>query len=859
MYFAIGTPKVYRTGQDDVIAVRTSPKGTVVIVLTQSEVQLWAAGGHRMRIGVEKLAKRDGTPLGVVWREDGLACCVYSDTGVLTAFEIGLGVSSTDHTTLSTAPTVSYPAVVGVDLPESKELFVNVAAARFVGRSTLKIAEYGSILAACADEECLFVSTDTGEFLTILWKFVGPASMLTTLSSSMGYAYGKGEGGHDGSRWRSDPAPLCLLSVGKVSALVAELTPPSLPTPPTPSLAPLSDFTPETGLGESMTGIPPIPTSFTSLSLLRPGQFIATVTDTPSLCLFEIVSFAYDGNVAPEGLSSSAKLPCLRFSAVSARECAAHILKEMSPHTALPLGIEKTCSMVVKGCSHGLKGLNGRRHVATLNRKRGLLAVSYGGRVVLHDVNQPVHKSATLTMEYWGWKTSDIGHVVEMVWTADQEALAVIYAKRGVALFHWSGVSLMTTLQRNSNMEASMGPPGSGSGPSTPLSRYSATKFSCIAFDADAYHIMLGFGSKVLQVELAKSLVASTPAATRGPHVSLNTWKGILLFRHPDLDVLKDNWDSLCPPECYTTAYGPMRFTAFSEDGQHCVVVGVRGCALYNARLKRWRLWAVQEQEAELEVVAPPCWISSVAVCLPARDTTARHASHQTSFASRPQNASSPVNVDPYSHSLRSTGFPGPSTGVSVSPKKSGLLAKGGFVGVSPNASAALSASSSSLPLPAAAQAAGGNAQPQQRAPPPAAFGPTQFLPRDYYRSFHGQASTDLPDRESYARSGRTMSSHVEPMPPPPLCGDAAPEARRSGQTPPSVPLGGGGGGGGGTSRIAYCLHFYPRFHLDRGSLLLKIPLDNKPILVDSAACRQTGSDGCYSLVVLDESGKVWF
>eukprot|EP01064_Diplonema_japonicum_P023433 TRINITY_DN33862_c0_g1_i1.p1 TRINITY_DN33862_c0_g1~~TRINITY_DN33862_c0_g1_i1.p1 ORF type:complete len:1195 (+),score=253.97 TRINITY_DN33862_c0_g1_i1:100-3684(+) len=252
-------------------------------------------------------------------------------------------------------------------------------------------------------------------------------------------------------------------------------------------------------------------------------------------------------------------------------------------------------------------------HKAALNSRKGLLAVSRGCVVVLHDLYSPLHKKASLSLESWGWYEKHLGNIETMTWSPDEEVLAVGYSKRGFAVFHWTGACVMTSLPRS----------GCNDQTSTHVtSSLLSTGTTTLVWDQHGYHLTLSCGGsqeRILQMEFAKSAMIAAPTLNRGPQVMLSSKKSVWIFRHPDLDYLKDNWELLTLPPVYYNVNCPIRYVAMSVDGQHIVVCGHRGCVLYNVQLKKWKLFGVQEQEAEIEVVASPVWCTNTVVCLPTK------------------------------------------------------------------------------------------------------------------------------------------------------------------------------------------------------------------------------------------------
>ncbi|KAJ9473535.1 hypothetical protein DIPPA_29561 [Diplonema papillatum] len=626
MYFAFGPPKVFSVRGGDVVWLETSPRGGVMALLTAYSVQLWGMGQHRLCVGLAETDADLGTLEHAEWRKDGRRFCVVTSKAVLLTFDVTPvarpgSVESDDpspwkgHDTdreiepykIDHGPATFTPTIDWAVSDTTNQSTGAVHKPTLSLKSTLPIP-HGTWTALCSDPQRLYVATSCGNLLVLGWGGAAETALLQVISVA-----GLSDGLSTPTSYnRRDSHSLTPLA----GASTPNLGPQGLKASGSQaSMASLS--TTEAVLEQSIMGKDFHPVGHDAAvpdpcvrqwSGARGGLSSASLASAPAEPLVdpstpESSTFAR-GNVVETLHCSLCKVNEL---AATMGDGTIVVMRLLSGTAGTPLVHEFTGSRTapIPGIAPG--------HRSALNSRKALLAVSHGAKVVLHDLYSPLHKKAVLSLELWGYTADDVGAVASLRWSPDEEVLAVGYAEKGLAVFHWTGACLMTTLPR------------CGEGPTS--SHVASCMLKCapvaLAWDPLGYHLLVSFGAaaagKLAQLEFAKSAVLSCPSVNRGPRVVLVTSKSVLLFRHPDLDFLKDNWEPLSPPPVYAEANGPIRYASVSADGQHFCVVGARGCALYQAPLKKWRLFSVADQEQELDVVAAPVWCSNTVICLPAR------------------------------------------------------------------------------------------------------------------------------------------------------------------------------------------------------------------------------------------------
>eukprot|EP01062_Namystynia_karyoxenos_P075221 TRINITY_DN7243_c0_g1_i1.p1 TRINITY_DN7243_c0_g1~~TRINITY_DN7243_c0_g1_i1.p1 ORF type:complete len:1206 (+),score=338.35 TRINITY_DN7243_c0_g1_i1:92-3709(+) len=290
-----------------------------------------------------------------------------------------------------------------------------------------------------------------------------------------------------------------------------------------------------------------------------------------------------------------------------------------------------------------------------LNGRRRLVALcGEGATVELRCATDLSDRRATLSLEHLGWGRPALGHARLLRWSADEDVLVCAFEARGLALWHWSGVLLHTSLLRGGagalltpQHRPSVHPRQAAAAPAESSAATTGgynhqTSVACVEWGACGYVLFVvpqKRPDRLLQLDLIKAAVATSPAQNRGPHVLLASPRGVWLFRHSDADFAQGSWEPVPAPPAYAEVNYPLRYAACSDDGSQICVAGRRGCALYSRPLRRWRIFGVQEQEQEVEVTAAPIWCSNLVICLPSRAPPSRRdageAAHELLFYPR--------------------------------------------------------------------------------------------------------------------------------------------------------------------------------------------------------------------------------
>ena len=217
----------------------------------------------------------------------------------------------------------------------------------------------------------------------------------------------------------------------------------------------------------------------------------------------------------------------------------------------------------------------------------------------------------------WCEDTRLLEGVVAMRWSGDEETIAVGFRKRGIAVLHHSGACIMSSFTRYDWSTTS------GRSVHRPLF---PSGCQCLAWDQEGHRL---FGTEPEQKSFTASRfgrLARTmdPAENAKSSICLFEADSISFFHASDSDGIAENWETVRLPTDYSKENFPIRFCSVTGDGQHAAVSGTNGCALYNRKLRRWKLFGVRSQEKAIVAVACPCWVQNTCLALPVRNITRR-------------------------------------------------------------------------------------------------------------------------------------------------------------------------------------------------------------------------------------------
>eukprot|EP01065_Artemidia_motanka_P028749 TRINITY_DN3435_c0_g1_i5.p1 TRINITY_DN3435_c0_g1~~TRINITY_DN3435_c0_g1_i5.p1 ORF type:complete len:1173 (+),score=348.21 TRINITY_DN3435_c0_g1_i5:263-3781(+) len=279
----------------------------------------------------------------------------------------------------------------------------------------------------------------------------------------------------------------------------------------------------------------------------------------------------------------------------------------------------------IAGTLPGPVALNGRRSlVAACGNSGSAVLCSLGSTVWRHHVG----------LDQIGWGPSALGAPRLLRWSRDGEVLVVAFENRGLGMWHHTGVLLFCTLLRAGGVAptphlAPQPPPHNFDDSGLSQRVHGRGKADLHTFRVDCVDIDEASGALyvvglqrprcLLQLDLVRAASVSSPAQNKGPHVLLQSARSVWFFNHTDGDFVAGSWEPVTPPQAYISVNYPLRYVACSDCGNQLCVSGWRGCALYSRPLRKWRLFGVQEQEREVEVVAPPVWCTNVVICLPSK------------------------------------------------------------------------------------------------------------------------------------------------------------------------------------------------------------------------------------------------
>jgi hypothetical protein len=256
----------------------------------------------------------------------------------------------------------------------------------------------------------------------------------------------------------------------------------------------------------------------------------------------------------------------------------------------------------------------------SFNARHCLVAVSCTDssvRFYALDAGNELRRHDAPASARWCEDTKPLEGIVAMRWSPDEETLAVGFRKRGIAVLHHSGACIMSTFTRydwSTTMCRTVHRP------------LFPTGCQCLAWDQEGHRLM---GTEADQKSFTASRFARLarsmePAENAKGSICLFEADSVSFFHASDSDGIADNWEALRLPADYMRENFPLRFCCATGDGQHVVAAGAHGCAIFNRRLRRWKLFNARSQEKAVVVVANPCWIHNVCVVLPLRNVPRR-------------------------------------------------------------------------------------------------------------------------------------------------------------------------------------------------------------------------------------------
>jgi hypothetical protein len=252
--------------------------------------------------------------------------------------------------------------------------------------------------------------------------------------------------------------------------------------------------------------------------------------------------------------------------------------------------------------------------VAAFNGRRHMLAV--GGQDIstlqlydVDDANALAPRLAPRSGQDWtaAWLDNDEARrsaISAMTWCASEDSLCVALLGCGVVVLHHTGTVQFTSFPR---------------------------------FPSAAPRHLLSAGCVAAAWSPSdNAILAATPGSTRFvtvpiTHVPASHDEGAALVRFNSHtvsvfqwsseagDADARQWETTPVPADYVDANFPLQHACASRDGQHLVCAGRRGCAVFNRRLRRWRLFGNAQHERAFACVAPPRWVHSLVVALPVR------------------------------------------------------------------------------------------------------------------------------------------------------------------------------------------------------------------------------------------------
>ncbi|KAL9643955.1 hypothetical protein ABK040_005424 [Willaertia magna] len=259
------------------------------------------------------------------------------------------------------------------------------------------------------------------------------------------------------------------------------------------------------------------------------------------------------------------------------------------------------------------------------NRRYNLVAVGCkNGDVVLLEISKDYqfNERSRLSMSYRGFTENEIGQVSSLCFSShDGYAIAVGYSKRGFAIFHISGVCIMTTLPNVLERMISSNTSNSNITLSKKMETFESG-VRTIGWDSEGYHLLAASNdnSTLLDISFCKSVMCRTPSQSKSPYLLLQSADKLLRFHMSSgANFVNADWEPLQIPVSYLTFNYPMKYVAVSGDGNHIALAGRRGCILYNSMIKKWRMFGSLTQEYKIKCYGIT-WIDNVVLALVSRN-----------------------------------------------------------------------------------------------------------------------------------------------------------------------------------------------------------------------------------------------
>eukprot|EP00668_Euglena_longa_P013917 GGOE01017869.1.p1 GENE.GGOE01017869.1~~GGOE01017869.1.p1 ORF type:complete len:1398 (-),score=365.16 GGOE01017869.1:200-4393(-) len=253
---------------------------------------------------------------------------------------------------------------------------------------------------------------------------------------------------------------------------------------------------------------------------------------------------------------------------------------------------------------------------AMLNAKHSLVAVALrNSDVAIYCVaGSGVRPApyARLSLDTWAVPSASLGPVTALRWTQDEDMLCIGYENLGLALFHFTGPCLMSTV------------PKFRAGDHSPASFEAG--IHAVAWDKEGYSLVVAapLAQRFTQFAFCKNSTTRNPAQNTRGQIVLQAADKLLVVHMADTDFLPDNLEVVSLPGGYLGRAWPLQYVSVSEDGQHIAVAGARGCGLYSCGLKKWRMFTDEQEEFSIRCIAPIQWVGNVVIILPTFDVGRR-------------------------------------------------------------------------------------------------------------------------------------------------------------------------------------------------------------------------------------------
>ncbi|EFC50694.1 WD40 domain-containing protein [Naegleria gruberi] len=262
------------------------------------------------------------------------------------------------------------------------------------------------------------------------------------------------------------------------------------------------------------------------------------------------------------------------------------------------------------------------------NKANNLLAVGCkNSQVILFEIakNNQLTERSRLSLAYRGFTYEELGSVASICFSPhDGLVVAVGFSKRGFAVFHISGICIMTTLPQFSEkeMQSILSQTNQTHVSKNKLIEPFGSGVRSLVWNSDGCHLVaVSNGTSTLaDFTFCKSILSNNFAQSKNSKVVLQTSEKLLRFHMSSgTDFVNADWEPLEIPRSYLGFNYPIENVATSPDGNSLALSGRKGCIIYSGNVKKWRMFGNLEQEYCINCIGM-VWIDNIVLAIVSRN-----------------------------------------------------------------------------------------------------------------------------------------------------------------------------------------------------------------------------------------------